>query len=74
MTGHFAAKFTMPMFDFEEDTYERVPRRKAEMYDVDLAIAVSNSLVPVQGAQILTPLEVQRMVLEQIAQIVGNEP
>lgn len=65
--------FDVPsMFDFEDDAYGGIQGRKAEMYDMDLAIAVSSSLRPSPGAQILDPLEVQKLVARQIEEIAGE--
>lgn len=61
------------LFEFEDDSYGDIKKISKDAYDVDLAIALSNSIKCIPGEQILSPFEVQKIISERIMEILHGE-
>ncbi len=59
------------VLQFENSSpYIKRHKNKSDAYDLDLAIALSKSLSKIPGHSIMSPEDVQKMILEKINKLI----
>lgn len=54
------------MFEFETNSLTALKKRKDDEYDLELGLAMSNSIKRVPGLQILSPEEIHIKIQEKV--------
>ncbi len=57
----------LPMFEFE--TSIKMTNENTDIYDLELAIAISRSFVKAPGSQILNPSDVDKIIKKKVENI-----
>lgn len=60
------------MFEFEENSLIHLDKRKNDDFDVQLGLAMSNSIKKIPGSQILSPQEIHIKIQEKIENFLEN--
>lgn len=61
------------MFEFERDPIIKTTSKKLDDYDLELGMAISNSLLKTPGSQIRDPYEIKKIVDEKIKEFIEKE-
>jgi hypothetical protein len=54
------------MFEFEENSLSKLEKRRDDNFDLNLGLALSNSIKKSPGSQILSPEEIQVKIRDKI--------